>query len=307
MDEKLIYLLQNLGAPEKKVIESFSYHEIIKKAEKSFGIQINHQPIGQKEAAEGAANRFFFHFPEYYCDEKKATHIGESVLLGIEISFGHFDALFSPDPIYAFPSSLFEQKGFITVDELIGYEESKPYGQRVVEFPRELLSAQWIFEIYIKAAWKIATVLFENQSLFNGANFLKSSQERFFVWPGQYDEVIGDTSVARAGWEQAKLEDALFNAYKTIEAVIGDVPKDDRKFFSKLEQVGINPQEIVGYKSKKEIHTVIRDFNEERDKKAAHGKTPNRDIAIGLMFEYQACARFVLITAIESYLGEPIY
>jgi hypothetical protein len=159
----------------------------------------------------------------------------------------------------------------------------------------------------VQAAWGIARALYDNQYLFNSANFLKSSQEKFFVWPGQLDEVIEDTSIAKAGWEQTRLEDALLNAYKTVEAIIGDIPKDERKYFSKLESIGIDPHETVGYAPKKELHIVIREMNDQRDKKAAHGRTPNREITIGSMLEYQACARYVLVSAIENYLGESIY
>lgn len=307
MENKVVYLLRHLGAPQKKESRIRSYNQAIKEAEKHFGIYIYQQPFGQKKIAEHITNRFFFRFPRYVNDQIKAARIGESVLLGVEISYGQFGDFFSPEPVYSFPSSLFSKKGYVTMSEIRKYEETKPYGHRTAEFSDDIFSACWITRGNVENAWRIARALYDDQNLFNGANFLQSSQEKFYVWPGQLSDIIGDNSTARTGWEQSRLEDTLINIYKTIEAVIGDIPKDDRKYFKKLVQKGIDPHELVGYSCKRELHSLIREINSERDKKSAHGKTPNRKIKIGDILEYQACARHVLIWAIENQLGKKIF
>ena len=55
------------------------------------------------------------------------------------------------------------------------------------------------------------------------------------------------------------------------------------------------------------LHTVIREMNEARDKKAAHGSTPHRTITGGELMEYQVCAHLVVWAAIENKLDERIY
>ena len=307
IENKVVYLLRHLGAPQKKESRLSCYNLAMREAEKHFGIHIYQQPFGQKGMADHISNRFFFRFPRYLNDQSKAVHIGESVLLGVELSFGQFTDFFSPEPIYSFPSSLFSKKGYVTISEIKEYEELKPYDQKSAEFSEEIFSACWITRSNVEIAWRMARVLYDDRNLFNGASFFQSSQEKFYVTPGQLIDIIGDNSTAKSGWEQSRLEDALINIYKTIEAVIGDIPKDDRKYFNKLVQKGIDPHELVGYSCKKELHSLIREINSERDKKSAHGKTPKRKIKIGDMLEYQECARHVLLLAIEHQLGDKVF
>ncbi len=60
------------------------------------------------------------------------------------------------------------------------------------------------------------------------------------------------------------------DAFKAIEAVIGDPPRDDRKFFDKLKNIVIDPQEKVGYVCRKtsDLHS---DPDDERGKGQALG------------------------------------
>jgi len=113
--------------------------------------------------------------------------------------------------------------------------------------------------------------------------------------------------VVESGWEQSRFENALISSFKVIEAIIGDPPGDDRKFHRKLRSIGVDPHELVGYRDKKPIHEVIREMNIARDKKSADGSTPDRSIAVANMLGYQACSRYVLIYALENYLGEELF
>jgi hypothetical protein len=45
------------------------------------------------------------------------------------------------------------------------------------------------------------------------------------------------------------------------------LPRDDRKFFDKLKNIVIDPQEKVGYAEKTPISTLIRMMSEARDKR----------------------------------------
>jgi len=112
---------------------------------------------------------------------------------------------------------------------------------------------------------------------------------------------------AKTGFDQVRFESALQNAYKSIEAIIGDPPKNDNKFFSKLRAIGLNPHEEVGYDEKTELHQVIREMNFARDKKAAHGNTKQRTIFVKELMNYQECAAFVIIEAIAYLLGKDFF
>lgn len=91
-----------------------------------------------------------------------------------------------------------------------------------------------------------------------------------------------------------------------MEAVVGDPPKDDHKFCRNIRDAGLDPHEELGYPDAMELHSVIRDMNEARDKKAAHGSTKRRESAIGELLNYQACARHVVWGAVEHQLGHPM-
>lgn len=117
--------------------------------------------------------------------------------------------------------------------------------------------------------------------------------------------IVNNQETPICSWDQIKLENSLINIYKTIEAVIGDIPKDVKKYFCKLNQIGINPLEIIGFRHK-EIYKIIKDVQISRDKKAAHGKTPDRRINYIDLVEYQMCARYILFSAIEKQLGEKL-
>jgi len=100
------------------------------------------------------------------------------------------------------------------------------------------------------------------------------------------------------------MENALQNAFKAVEAILGDPPNDDRKFFSKIKAIGLDPNEEVGRVAKTPLHKIIRDMNFARDKKSAHGSTQYRTITVSDLMEYQACARYIILAAIEKQLEE---
>ena len=54
----------------------------------------------------------------------------------------------------------------------------------------------------------------------------------------------------------------------------------------------------------KPIYQVIRDMNDARDKKAAHGSTPNRNITEVELLEYQNCARLIVLGAAKTEIGD---
>jgi hypothetical protein len=88
--------------------------------------------------------------------------------------------------------------------------------------------------------------------------------------------------------------------------VIGDPPKDDRRFFAKLAELGLDPKEQVGYLEKMPFEGMIRRMNEARDKRSAHGSTRNRTISVSELLEFQNCARTIVVTALEKARGRPL-
>jgi len=155
--------------------------------------------------------------------------------------------------------------------------------------------------------WRTAAVTYQNAALFDAARFLQRSYENFYVAPGGISEVKYDETPSSTGAAQNNREDALHSAFKAIEAVIGDPPKNDRRFFSTLAKLGIDPAEEAGYLNKTPIHKMIRRMNEARDKCSAHGSTRNRRISAAELLDFQTCANVIVTAAFEKQRGSPLW
>jgi hypothetical protein len=112
--------------------------------------------------------------------------------------------------------------------------------------------------------------------------------------------------------EKAKVETAVWNTLKSLEAIIGDPPKNERKLRKKLSDSGIDPDERIGYlwhstntpDSLEPLIEKIRKLSVCRDKRAAHGSktSPNRSITYYELMDFQGCVRYCLDLAIHHEL-----
>lgn len=296
----------HVGVPTHMAAPSRLHVIEANRAAKAMGIRLLRVPTVARHTPN---QRYVFRFPNHRAHDTAAINIGESVLYGFAISFGPFGDPLSPEPVYPFPASLLKRGKPLDLRALIAFEEAKPRGLRTLDFPAPALkSVSFIPDDVVAAAWKASRVLFRNPRYRQAARFLKASQDAFFVWPGQIDEILSNTSLEpRHGAEQTAAEDALINAFKVIEALIGDPPRDDRKLKMKLRAIGVDPDEPMGYHAARPLYHFIRDMNLARDRKSAHGSTANRIVTITDMFEYQLCARYLLVVALETTLGEPLF
>jgi hypothetical protein len=164
-------------------------------------------------------------------------------------------------------------------------------------------------ESIIETAWNMLPVVL-HKPFFDAVHYYQASI-RDFCFEGYSIAAVanGDMAqpISRSEWSQA--EDAVLNAFKAIEAVIGDPPKDDKKFQSKLQCAGIDPFALVGFvargsdegSDKREpIWQKIRAMGLIRDKKAAHGRSgADRQITLYEIMEIQACAEVVVKLGID--------
>ena len=97
------------------------------------------------------------------------------------------------------------------------------------------------------------------------------------------------------------------NAYKAIEALIGEPPSDDEKLKAKIIELGIDPEGKFGIHSDTPLYEFIREIAQARDKKAAHGRTPPSKILVRDMMLYQDCALFMLKRTLEHLISGDLY
>jgi hypothetical protein len=98
----------------------------------------------------------------------------------------------------------------------------------------------------------------------------------------------------------SKAESAFLNAFKTIEAMVGEPSKNRtrQKLVEKLRTRGINSDESVGYRHKASVVDKILEYHPLRDQIAAHGIGKiKRDLKLSEIIELQSLARYLLFNS----------
>lgn len=160
--------------------------------------------------------------------------------------------------------------------------------------------------------WHIIPAVLKNQYLMDASSFYRESIMLARVVDDDVFEMMSDGSDTPASQvDRARVETAYQNAFKAIEAVIGEPPKDEKRLRMELLKSGINPDENVGFElygmkpGKETILKKIVDMQHNRDKKAAHGKTNEpRNIGYCELKDKQALARYLITSHIETKLPQ---
>lgn len=310
-ERQVWYLLLHYGVPWPFMGETIEGHfDVVRRSCKPVGVTV--VPVELALAARKAAprlTRYVFRFPRYCRDDDRALRFAETFDFAFAVGG---TPLVAPDHdgyVVRVPRALVGPGGRVSFGALVELEERRGWDQQTLRNPYSAISmtAGTSTEAY-EVAWRLVPLLLRRNDLFDAARFLKASQDDFFVYPGEVAGVLeASESQPAMQRDQTRFETALHNAFKAVEAVIGDPPRDERKYFGRLRAAGLDPHELVGHTSKEEIHTVIREMNQARDKKSAHGSTRNRTITVGEMFKYHCCARYVVVSALEKELGAPVF
>lgn len=239
------YLLLHYGVPvnycdEDKLKQHFS---TVRKACAGIGVTITHCNVLGTEG--GVTQRYVFRFNRYRRNDALAVRIGEAFAFRYAVVGAPIvDPSFHDDYVLPIPRSFIKDESTLSLPEFFGSTDNQ---QLVRQSIRHLVSLSWVHETSeddFEAAWRSVPLLLTHPFIFNAAAYLKASQDDFFVYPGQIREIEENyDSPPVTHTDQTRLETALHNAFKAIEAVIGDPPKDDKKLFARLRKVGINIKE----------------------------------------------------------------
>ena len=141
----------------------------------------------------------------------------------------------------------------------------------------------------------------------DAASFYRESIMNMWIPDDTIFELMEDGDVPTSNVEKANVETAYHNAFKSIEAIIGEPPSNTKKLRIKLNNQGINPDEIVGYElynmkqGKEKLLDKLLNMQKTRDKKVAHGKTIQpREIGLCDLKDKQALARHIILTSLTS-------
>lgn len=274
----------NSGSPHKVILEA------MKEVERKLGIKMWSWPVFTKNdlRRKWARHRIFFTEPKGRRDDSFAARLSENILLLCELFYGPHYRM--DDKYFAFPFRFnrFKKNSGIHLASL-SRETTSALNDPQFVFVEQLLQEYCgIPDDVVALAFRAAPLLQTNDNLRMATAFISKSQHDFNVWPGQLREAIHDGDwIPTGAYELAQWEAAFHNSYKAVEAIIGDPPKNEERFFSKLNAMGIDPAEEVGYTNKEPISKVLRDMNQIRDSRVAHGSTPKRGIRLNQMVEFR--------------------
>ncbi|MCK4824971.1 hypothetical protein KA005_54980 [bacterium] len=307
-ERRVWYLMLYHWVPTRRYDEDDNFHfQIIHNECKKVRITIRRLYVHWRER-EDTNGRYLFRFRYYKKDDALAIRLAESFLYGLSLMGGVSTMLYDDSLVLRVPDSIVVDREYVYLDDLVTLEKGRAPEDRMLVYPEMTLSTiGGTTSDRFEAAWRIACTTFDNQALFDASCYLKRSHDFFYIFPGGLDEALSDSKgVALTSSDQSRFEDGLQNSFKAIEAVIGDPPKSDNKLFFKLKGIGLDPNEMVGYRDKKALYKVIRDMNVARDRKSAHGGTPNRTIYIQELLDFQTCSEMIVIAAIEHVRGSAV-
>jgi len=304
-EQRVGYLVLDLGVPGHQHPPTREHLVEANRAARTLGIKVRRVSMDPDHAS---IDRYVFHFPRYRRNDGQAGRIGESLAYAVDLTCGPFRDPQHSATVFPIPSVLLSSKGALTTRRLIELEESREPHLRTLDFPALALSATVGFVAqHVATAWRATPAIYSSDRLHNAARFYRDSQEHFFVYPGQYEEVVyGDAQEPQSGREKSTLEAALLGAFKTVEAMLGALPSDDNRLRRKLHSLGLDPDEPFGFPEQMPLVRFLRIMEDSRDKRSAHGSTPFVPITVKEMFLFQNCARWLLVRSIEATIGRSL-
>lgn len=246
-------------------------------------------PFGRRVAGPVREDdyRWAFTFQRAREDDKRAGLLADALE-------GFFCLLHGPmgsDPIsvHRFPLERIRSNGTVRIEHII--ERPGPFMglafSTTMRIPAETSRAIW--QLLPSA---------RDPRILAALTFYRASVDRVWFSPGDlYDinrwEEEGD--VPPSAVDHAAHDSAFQDAYKAIEAIVGDPNKRDAKFHEQLRAAGIDPATPVGFRTKEPLATRIRILSIIRDKRTGHGTRPRKaPLTKGELIEVQECARYVI-------------
>lgn len=302
------YLLLHLGVPGNEYPPSDVHARAVAEAEKELLMKVKEMPLVGKQKGWNLV-RYVFRFPYYKRRDDRAAQVAEAVLYGVCAVFPALIDVAQEPYILRIPKPLILGRSALVEKELLQLVGSRRDKEQIEEYTPDgiCISASTASQT-IASAWRLAPILDRNKCLMRAVRYLCDSEREFYIYPGGVPELLADANwIPVTNPQQSLFERVLWNAYKAIEAVIGEPPQNDQKLENKLRQFGLNPNERFGHLLPISLLKMVRCAQHARDHKSAHGGNPLKHITAGELWQYQTCARHVVVSAIEKELGSPIY
>lgn len=310
-----VYLLTGLSYPTKSIYADVSSDSWEILSESIAEIDLNrigirlkrvfltdeHRVRTVKEQYE-YKSRFAFYINDGKRDDNLAQRFADAVMLSLAVVYEV--AMEETPTAIGIPEHRIKKGRIIKIWDLVG---SRGFGS---DMYFRVANSMGVPSEILDHVWRIVPMVVENQSIMDAASFYRESITQAWVADDDVFEIMSDNSDTPSSHvERARVETAYQNAFKAIEAIIGEPPRDRRKLKMKLVSKGINPDEMVGYglygmkPAKEKLIKKLVDMQETRDKKAAHGKTIEpRTIGYCELKDKQALAQYMILASIDFSL-----
>lgn len=291
-----MYLLTGLIYPDNpKYHENGSLKDITDINLESIGIVLSYVEIKKptyKTGGIGNNRRFVYSLLNGEIDDQLAQNFADALMVALAVRYD----IGIDDP----PIPLRLHKSQIKAGEIIQWQDIVNSDDRYIKE-----SFLWHMSIGLPPniltwAFQAIPVLIHNPSIMNSCSFYRESILKIWHCEEDIAEMILDGDTPTSVVERANIETAYHNAFKAIEALIGQPSKDKNKLRIQLHEQGINPDEIVGYdtlrgKNEETILKKVLVMLENRNHKAAHGKTDKpRDIGYLELADKQKLAKYMI-------------
>jgi len=305
---KWVYLLTGLRYPTKVVYPNTELvlAESIEEINlQKIGIRLKRVFITEKERIRKVPiqyeckDRFVFYINYGMRDDNLAQSFADAVMSSLALVY---DLAREEIPTaIGIPENVIREGRLIRIKDIIG---SKGLG---TELYFRVTDSVDVGSDVLDQVWHVVPTIMKSKSLMDATNFYRESIMQAWVPHGVFDIMSNNLDMPPSQAQRVRVETAYQNAFKAIEAIIGEPPKDKRKLRTKLFEAGINPDEKVGYEmygmklGKETLLKKVVDMHQTRDKKAAHGKTNiPRTIGYCELQDKQALARHILLSHIYA-------
>jgi len=306
----VLYLLLHLSDPTLHETGSRNFYGgAVDRMARATGFQIDYRSLDLKSTISG---RLVLSLPNSKRDDSRALEAAQTIVYSHWAMSGPSTRIDDPFFVLPIPSGCIEgeriqRKALESfVIEAMGEEEGTSF------IHLQLLLAGNSSAANSAAAWRLASVAFGDPQLKRAIRYLVDSQNNFYAYPGEIPELLEHTQYSGyRWWEWSKLERALISSYSAVEALIGDPPKKEKKLHHKLRfEHHVEPDMVFGELPPLEGLTVaqmIQRMQRTRDKRAAHGSTPDGALTLAKLLGFQSLTQFLILAHAEHNLGESLY
>jgi hypothetical protein len=163
------------------------------------------------------------------------------------------------------------------VEELEALTDGDIYLDRIRE---RLLSSVIIAPSSLAMIFYLLPFVLQNEDLFNACMFFRSSCSEFCFMDGVVSDVLYEPKREPENEsERLALEHLVLQSFRTVEAIVGEPGKHEKRFRERLKTWGFDWNERVGFRRHKRnrLEDRIRWLQGARDSAAAHGKRRRRN------------------------------